>query len=60
MHDAVSAHPCRDYCEELRDSLDLVVIGAWAGNGRKVLLQNSRPCFALQQQSPVITGQLTA
>jgi hypothetical protein len=25
----------RDYCEELRDSLDLVVIGAWYGNGRK-------------------------
>lgn len=32
-------NPCpaarRDYCEELRDSLDLVVIGAWYGNGRK-------------------------
>ena len=27
---------CRDYCEELRDSLDLVPIGAWHGNGRKV------------------------
>ncbi len=26
----------RDYCEELRDSLDLVPIGAWHGNGRKV------------------------
>lgn len=26
---------CRDYCAELRDSLDLVVIGAWYGNGRK-------------------------
>ena len=25
----------RDYCEELRDSLDLVCIGAWRGNGRK-------------------------
>lgn len=25
-----------DYCEELRDSLDLVPIGAWHGNGRKV------------------------
>ena len=25
----------RDYCEELRDSLDLVPIGAWYGNGRK-------------------------
>lgn len=27
---------CRDYCEGLRDSLDLVVIGAWQGQGRKV------------------------
>ena len=27
---------CRDYCEGLRDSLDLVVIGAWYGQGRKV------------------------
>ena len=27
---------CRDYCEGLRDSLDLVPIGAWHGNGRKV------------------------
>ena len=26
----------RDYCEGLRDSLDLVPIGAWNGNGRKV------------------------
>lgn len=26
---------CRDYCEGLRDSLDLVVIGAWYGQGRK-------------------------
>lgn len=26
----------RDYCENLRDSLDLVPIGAWFGNGRKV------------------------
>lgn len=26
----------RDYCEGLRDSLDLVVIGAWYGQGRKV------------------------
>ncbi|KAL0029207.1 hypothetical protein WJX79_003015 [Trebouxia sp. C0005] len=26
----------RDYCEGLRDSLDLVVIGAWQGQGRKV------------------------
>ncbi len=26
----------RDYCEGLRDSLDLVVIGAWQGMGRKV------------------------
>ena len=26
----------RDYCEGLRDSLDLVPIGAWYGNGRKV------------------------
>lgn len=26
----------RDYCEGLRDSLDLVPIGAWHGNGRKV------------------------
>ena len=25
----------RDYCEGLRDSLDLVPIGAWHGNGRK-------------------------
>lgn len=25
----------RDYCEGLRDSLDLVPIGAWWGNGRK-------------------------
>ena len=25
----------KDYCEELRDSLDLVPIGAWRGNGRK-------------------------
>lgn len=25
----------KDYCEELRDSLDLVCIGAWRGNGRK-------------------------
>ncbi len=25
----------RDYCEGLRDSLDLVPIGAWYGNGRK-------------------------
>ena len=25
----------RDYCEGLRDSLDLVVIGAWHGQGRK-------------------------
>ena len=29
-------HLYRDYCEELRDSLDLVPIGAWHGNGRKV------------------------
>ena len=29
-------HLCgRDYCEGLRDSLDLVPIGAWYGNGRK-------------------------
>lgn len=27
--------PIRDYCEGLRDSLDLVPIGAWHGNGRK-------------------------
>ena len=27
---------CRDYCEGLRDSLDLVPIAAWHGNGRKV------------------------
>lgn len=27
--------PCRDYCEGLRDSLDLVPIGAWYGQGRK-------------------------
>lgn len=27
--------PHRDYCEGLRDSLDLVVIGAWYGQGRK-------------------------
>jgi hypothetical protein len=27
--------PTRDYCEGLRDSLDLVPIGAWHGNGRK-------------------------
>ena len=26
---------CRDYCEGLRDSLDLVPIGGWYGNGRK-------------------------
>ncbi|KAK9793179.1 hypothetical protein WJX73_007861 [Symbiochloris irregularis] len=26
----------KDYCEGLRDSLDLVPIGAWYGNGRKV------------------------
>eukprot|EP00884_Botryococcus_braunii_P017318 jgi/Botrbrau1/426/Bobra.110_2s0076.1 len=26
----------KDYCEDLRDSLDLVPIGAWYGNGRKV------------------------
>ncbi len=26
----------KDYCEGLRDSLDLVPIGAWHGNGRKV------------------------
>ena len=26
---------CRDYCEGLRDSLDLVPIGAWYGQGRK-------------------------
>ncbi|UPR00090.1 DNA ligase [Chloropicon primus] len=25
----------KDYCEELQDSLDLVPIGAWWGNGRK-------------------------
>jgi len=25
----------KDYCENLRDSLDLVPIGAWHGNGRK-------------------------
>ena len=25
----------RDYCEGLRDSLDLVPIGAWYGQGRK-------------------------
>lgn len=25
----------KDYCPELRESLDLVVIGAWWGNGRK-------------------------
>jgi len=25
----------RDYCEDLNDSLDLVPIGAWYGNGRK-------------------------
>jgi ATP-dependent DNA ligase len=27
--------PRRDYCEGLRDSLDLVPIGGWYGNGRK-------------------------
>ena len=37
----------RDYCEELRDSLDLVVIGAWAGNGRKVPLPQPRAGSAL-------------
>jgi DNA ligase-1 len=26
---------CRDYCEGLHDTLDLAVIGAWYGNGRK-------------------------
>ena len=26
---------CSDYCEGLHDTLDLVVIGAWWGNGRK-------------------------
>lgn len=26
----------RDYCEGLHDTLDLVVIGAWHGSGRKV------------------------
>ncbi|MEW5298883.1 MAG: hypothetical protein WDW36_001957 [Sanguina aurantia] len=26
----------RDYCEGIRDSLDVVVIGAWQGQGRKV------------------------
>lgn len=32
----IVAESGRDYCEELRDSLDLVPIGAWHGNGRKV------------------------
>ena len=31
-----AARYCRDYCEGLHDTLDLVVIGAWHGNGRKV------------------------
>lgn len=26
----------RDYCEGLRDSVDVVPIGAWYGQGRKV------------------------
>ncbi|GFH06321.1 DNA ligase [Haematococcus lacustris] len=30
-----------DYCEGLRDTLDLVVIGAWHGSGRKVMPDNA-------------------
>ena len=29
--------PRSDYCEGLHDTLDLVVIGAWHGNGRKAV-----------------------
>lgn len=29
--------PCSDYCEGLHDTLDLVVVGAWHGNGRKAV-----------------------
>ena len=35
MHDSLTYVGCRDYCEGLRDSLDLVPIGAWWGQGRK-------------------------
>lgn len=44
----------RDYCEGLRDSVDVVPIGAWHGQGRKVG-QGRRPasrCCSVECKSP--------
>ncbi len=47
--------PCKkikkDYCEGLCDSLDLVPIGAWYGNGRKVCMKCG---IRLSEQEKVI------
>jgi hypothetical protein len=35
----------KDYVEELGDSLDLVPIGAWWGNGRYIVSATRMPCL---------------